>query len=673
MRRKSRKSCLILVLVLSLILCQRWTCYKVNAKTVQKSLHVVFALDVSGSMNNKDANKSALEIVKMLNDICSYSGNELGFVAYNDTIAYSHDMVLCKEEESEKLKDYVRKVQYGGETDIGLGLKTAVQMSSEHVSEDSDSIVILLSDGKTDLAKSETKRTLKDSQRDMDDALKLAQEKNITVYPVRLNDKFDTKVDYLSQVAKSTNGVSSVAFSPLELVDIIQSIVSRYQVPDLETISTLSGNGDLQEVKIDLETKYVDKTRIYVLSTDKVSYVSLVGADAEITYNNTKRYCIAEISDMENADSVKLYFRGKKKSEIQVYVQQYHSLEPVIQVEDRVSRDDSKNVLLQFYDRNAQRNIVDQAFFEELQVQCNVVSLKDGSQKGLSYVKTEDGIALEGAFSQIGDYELEISYSGKTMNGMIHSDKFQVISREPEILNDVEENICLNKKAVDYRLSEMFHKVKNNIDEYLVESVEGNSVKYEISGDILSCMLEEPGDTVLIVQALDEEQDLHQITMTIHCKTFWQMYQVIIVGCAIGAIMLIALILGLITVLRSKQIRKKSSAPFAGTLIGYFVNLKSMNDLPALKWNLYNYTQTSISMTEMLQDIGIPDRFVGADKIWFYSKSENSIELMHNLEGSIFIGTKMVSKNTPVTIYSGEKIFISFDESGIELELRYSV
>ena len=78
-------------------------------------------------------------------------------------------------------------------------------------------------------------------------------------------------------------------------------------------------------------------------------------------------------------------------------------------------------------------------------------------------------------------------------------------------------------------------------------------------------------------------------------------------------------------------------------------------------------------MTEMLQDIGIPDRFVGADKIWFYSKSENSIELMHNLEGSIFIGTKMVSKNTPVTIYSGEKIFISFDESGIELELRYSV
>lgn len=660
-------------MVLALILCQEWTSVKISAKTVQKSLHVVFALDVSGSMNNKDASKSALEIIKMLNDICANPGNELGFVAYNDTIAYSKDMVACSEKESEDLKNYVRKVQYGGETDIGLGLKTAVRMSAEHAQADSDSIVILLSDGKTDLAQSKTNRTLKDSEKDMDDALELAKEKGITVYPIRLNDKFDTKVDYLSQVAKSTNGESSVAFSPLELVDIIQSIVSRYQVPALETVSRLSGNGDLQEVKIDLETKYVDKTCIYVLSANKVSYVSLVGADADITYNNTSRYCIATINDMEGANTVKLYFRGKKKSEVQVYVQQYHSLEPVIQVDEKVSRDNAQKVLLQFYDKNAQSNINDQEFYDELQVQCNLISLKDGSQKGLSYTKLEDSIAIENAYSQTGDYQLEVTYHGSVMNGTVHSEEFQVISREPEILPEVEEDICINKKSVDYRLSDMFSKVKSDITQYLVESQEGDSVRYEMKDDKLSCTLEEAGDTVFVLQAVDEEQDLHQITLTLHCKTFWQMYQVIIVACAIGAIILITLIIGLITVLRSKQIRKKSSAPFVGTLIGYFVNLKSMNDLPALKWDLYNYTQTSISMTEMFQDIGIPDRFIGADKIWFYSKSENSIELMHNLEGSIFIGTKMVSKNTPVTIYSGEKIFISFDESGIELELRYSL
>lgn len=672
MQKKSKKNCLLITMVLALILCQG-TSVKTSARTVQKGIHVVFALDVSGSMNNKDASKSALEIVKMLNDICANSGNELGFVAYNDTIAYLKDMVACSQAESEKLKDYIRKVQYGGETDIGLGLKTAVQMSAEHVDVDSDSIVILLSDGKTDLAKSKTNRTLKDSEKDMDDALGLAKEKGITVYPIRLNDKFDTKVDYLSQVAKSTNGESSVAFSPLELVDIVQSIVSKYQVPALETVSRLSGNGDLQEVKIDLETKYVDKTRIYILSTNKVSYVSLVGADADITYNNTGRYCIAQINDMEGADAVKLYFRGKKKNEVQVYVQQYHSLEPVIQVDEKVSRDGAKNVLLQFYDKNAQSNITDQAFYDELQVQCDLISLTDKSKKGLSYTKSEDGIAIENAFSQIGDYELKVTYHGSVMNGTVHSEEFQVISREPDILPEVEEDICINKQNVDYRLSDMFSKVKKGITEYIVESKEGDSIKYDMKDDKLSCTIEEAGDTILVLQAVDEEQDLHQITMTLHCKTFWQMYQVIIVGCAIGAIMLIALVIGLITVLRSKQVRKKSSAPFVGTLIGYFVNLKSINDLPALKWDLYTYMKTSISMTEMFQDIGIPDRFVGADKIWFYSKSENSIELMHNLEGSIFIGTKMVSKNTPVTIYSGEKIFISFDESGIELELRYSL
>lgn len=673
MRVKSRKKQVALLMVLSFIFCFGYCSLTAQAQTNQKKLHIVFALDVSGSMNNKDSEKTALEVIKMLSDICSNSDNELGFVAYNDTIAYSYDMTACNGEGTDKLKNYISSVKYGGETDIGLGLKEAVNMSVNHADEESDSIVILLSDGKTDLKNSDTNRTVADSEQDMDDALEAAKENEITIYPIRLNDKFDTKVDYLSQVAKSTKGESSAAFSPLELVGIIDSIVSRYQIPSLENVTTMSGNNDLQEVKTDLNTEYVDKTRIYVLSTGKVSYVSLVGADADVTYDDTKRYSIVEITDMEDAGSVKLYFRSKKKSEIQVYTQQFYSLEPSLNVEESVSRNADQTILFQFYDTKAKTNAEDEALYSDMQIQCTLVSLEDGSERGLSYKKTSQGIEIEDALSRIGDYELKIAYSGSYRKGTFTSDAFHVVSNEPNVLKDIEEKVCIKDARKVYDLTELLAAVKSEIAEYRILSSEGESVSAVLQDTKLVCTLNEAGDTTIVVQAADKNQDLHQITILLHAMTFWQMYQVVIVACAIGAIMLITLMIGIITVRKSKKVRVRSSVPFVGTLIGYFVNLKSANDLPALKWDLFQYETNRISMADLLTDIGIPDQFIGADKIWFYSKSNHSIELFHNLEGSIFVGTKMVSKDTPVTIYSGEKIFISFDENGVELELRFNI
>ena len=178
------KRLLAVLLAIACILCQSKTSITVDAQTNQKKLHIVFALDVSGSMNNKDANKTALQVVKMLADMCNGSENELGFVAYNDSIAYSYDMTACNEKEIDKLKQYVSKVKYDGETDIGLGLKEAVKMSTSRVSKDSESVVILLSEGKTDLTHSRKKRTIKDSEQDMEDALTMAKEQNITIYPI---------------------------------------------------------------------------------------------------------------------------------------------------------------------------------------------------------------------------------------------------------------------------------------------------------------------------------------------------------------------------------------------------------------------------------------------------------------------------------------------------------
>lgn len=668
---KKRTSLLAIVLVITCILFQGVNYQSIKAQTSQKKLHIVFALDVSGSMNKKDTSRMALQVIKMLADMCNGSDNELGFVAYNDTIAYSYEMTACNSTKIDKLKQYISSVKYKGETDIGLGLKKAVQMSADHTDVNSDSIVILLSDGKTDLTHSHTKRTVKDSEKDMEGALSLAKEQKVTVYPIRLNNKFDTKVDYLSEVANATGGASSVAFSPLELTDLIQEIVSQYQIPALKHEATISGNDKLQEVKVSLNTKYVDKSRIYIISTGKINYVSIAGADAAVTYDKMNRYSICEIADMEDADSVKLYFQGKKKSEILVYTQQFYSLEPELNLESSNERDATSAIQFQFLDRKAEIKVDDSELYQNMQIQCTLRSTDDGTERGLSYKKTSNGIEIENAFERLGSYQLELTYTSSYLSGTYLSEPFQVVSKDTDVLKNKEDTVCLNEKTKSYDLPALFSNVKSEIKQYRIEESKGSGAKAEIDGKMLRCTLEDSGDTTFAVIAEDENQDLHQISICLHTKTFWQMYQVIIVGCVLGALILVTVIIGIITVRRSKKGRKQSNVPFVGALIGYFMNLKSVNDLPALKWNLPDYGSAGISMSELLLDVGIPDRFIGADRIWFYPKSENSIELLHNLEGSIFIGTKLVSKDTPVTIYAGEKIFISFDENGIEMELKF--
>lgn len=672
---KKGKALFAMLLVLTCLFMLEIHGTEVKAEASPKKLHIVFALDVSGSMNNKDPNGMALQAIKMLADMCNGFDNELGFVAYNDTIAYSYDMTACNGTDIGKLKNYISSVKYKGETDIGLGLKKAVTMSAEHADDNSDSIVILLSDGKTDLTNSKTKRTAKDSEEDMKDAIETAKNQNVTVYPIRLNNKFDTKADYLSEVAHATGGTSSVAFSPLELMDKIQSVVSQYQIPALHNIAVISGNNKLQEVKIPLSTEHVDKTRIYVVSTGKVNYVSVVGAEASVTYDKTKRYAIAEIEDMKQLgeDAVKVYFHGKKKSDIQVYTQQFYSLYPAIKLYPENERDSGKTVQFLFHDTSIDMEADDEALYQDLQIQCTLRSKEDSSERGLSCQKGKDGIEIEHAFDRIGTYQIEIVYTGDYLSGTFLSDTFQVLSKEAEVLTDVDDTVCLNDNEKRYDLSSLFGDVKSEIKEYRIQTSKGSGAKAKIDEEQLLCTISGAEDTSFVIEAEDENQDIYQVSLCLHIKSFWQMYQVLIVGCALGILIVITGIISFMTVRKSNTGRKQSNVPFVGTLIGYFMNLKSVNDLPALKWNLSDFGSAGISMSELFADAHITDRFIGADRIWFYPKSDNSIELLHNLKGSIFIGTKLISKDIPVTIYSGEKIFISFDESGIEMELKFYV
>ncbi|SFR97546.1 vWA domain-containing protein [Anaeromicropila populeti] len=632
---------------------------------------IVFVLDISGSMKKTDSDRISIELMKIMVDMYSSTDNRIGFVGYNDTIAYSYQLTQANDAvEASKLKDYIDNIEFKGETDIGLGLKKAVSMLADNKEEGRESIVILLSDGKTDLKNSDSGRSEADSQQDVDDSVQLAVENDIPIYTVGLIGSFNTHVDYLSVISQQADGQSYTATSPFQLVDILNDILKRHNNPVMKNIATLVSDGAMQEVSVNVSNKYIKKLKILVLSTKSISNAGIIGSGSNEKVTSSKHYSIIDV-DQPSFESAILYFEAPKKSNVTVNVQEIYSLQGSMQMNDKIYRNDKALFQFHLMDTESKELVEEESIYSGLEYKCYLVNVTSQEEKELTFSKLSTGIEMEYTFDNNDIYQIKIVYSGDYMQGIYETDEFQVFNNEPIAVGSLEYRICVKESSEKYDLSELFDDKKTQELSYSVQTVDGDYLKLDLQNNVLEVVPEEVGVTVITLAAEDSEGNTYVSTMTIDCVSFWAMYQAIIVGIAIGVIILISIAASLYVILKNKQVKQKEQGHFVGSLIGYVIDVKSANDIPPLKWDLSMYPSGGVSLRKLLNDVRMNDDFLGSDRIWFYPKSDSGIELIHSLNSSIFIGTQIVSKDIPVTIYSGEKIYVCFDENGCELELRY--
>lgn len=276
-----------------------------TAASKDTGCNIVFALDISGSMKTTDENRTAIETIKMVIDLCDSTDN-VGVVAYNDTIAYCYDLTpLSTREKRSSLKQNLDLMEYKGETDIGLGLKKAVELLYGEGEQD-NSMVILLSDGKTDLEHSTTQRTLEQSQQDLNEAIALAKEKNIKINTIGFANEYLKEGDYLTVISANTGGSSQIAASPLQLNQLIQSVIFQYKNGENETTKVLDTTGELQTETIEFKAQYVRKAYISILSTGSILEASTKEEKSELI--SSEKYAILKL---DNPKTSKVTFQLK--------------------------------------------------------------------------------------------------------------------------------------------------------------------------------------------------------------------------------------------------------------------------------------------------------------------------------------------------------------------------
>lgn len=298
----------VITFILCFFFCLNQKTDMILAAEEEKNCDIVFALDISGSMKKTDENRTAVEAIKMMIDICD-ENDRIGMVAYNDTIAYSFQLTnLGKQEQRQQLKTMIDTITYQGETDIGLGIRQAVEMLGTQ-EQNREKLVILLSDGKTDLAQSTTGRTLEQSEADLNQAVAQAEKEKIAIHTIGFANEYLEDSDYLAIISANTQGTTHIAASPLQLNQIINQIIYSYKEGQNTLTQVIDISGEPQEKQIELKTQKTKKVYLNILCTGEIYQIQVENGTGEIL--QSQKYAIIKWDNPEET-SLKLTFQGSQ-------------------------------------------------------------------------------------------------------------------------------------------------------------------------------------------------------------------------------------------------------------------------------------------------------------------------------------------------------------------------
>lgn len=215
---KSKIWILTVVMVLSMVVGSGTTLYAAEKNTQQNRYNIVFVTDESGSMEGTDPEKLRYEAIRRFVGLTAQTGNYLGSVSFNDKIA-SQQKIQAVEGFEQKNEFANRIVMNSGPgwTNIGLGLKTAVETLDKDRNQSLPSAIILLTDGNTEMGDDEqTQQSLALKA----DAIESARRSEYKIYTICLNTNGSADSAEMQQIAFATGGEFTEVTNSKDLADV---------------------------------------------------------------------------------------------------------------------------------------------------------------------------------------------------------------------------------------------------------------------------------------------------------------------------------------------------------------------------------------------------------------------------------------------------------------------
>lgn len=630
----------------------------------KESQNVIIVMDYSGSMISHDRQGNLPNIMAAILETLEGEDIHIGFVAYNDTILTNYPLTpLGGGDGVEQLKITMENTPYEGETDIGLGLRTAYQML-EGIS--GGKSILLLSDGETDLKVSTEGRSKEDSEKDIEEVIRLCQESEITISTVGFGEQSNKK--QLEVISERTKGQSYNVSVPGELVTVLSNIFfSKLSISVKELGTSVYGAGTQ---KITYKGSNADSIRIFLLSESQLKGIEIIDQYAQKTIELPEdSFTAAQIENEQSNFTIS--FTTKEQQKVWVYAIEERKVVPFVRWPDGIHINDGSTFVVNFGREESNSFLED---YEVDKLDWEAVMVSKDTREGTPIQLTVKQNELSGTvyFKDAGEYMLNIRGRGGIGDRYV-CPKITAENSLPEssMTQTIELFTFSGEKTID-------------LQEYIVDS-DGDRLTYtlqQVPSDVIEATLENSKLTISPVKrgsgeirllASDGEGRL-AIGLFVKINGLWE-------ACFPVLILLLVICVFISwRMYRKKQeaiplpvrIEEKTGGSFTGKLNAHFTRLpEGIEEVPPLSFSLYPIREKKIVLKDMFAAYPELVTMLELDKIFFFPAESREMIFYQESDLTVMVGNSLVCRRMQYMISYGNVIYITSKDGKCELEVHY--
>ena len=281
-----------------------------NEEANYNRFNVMIVLDASSSMDYTDPSHLRYEAISQFINLLAEKGNLLGGIVFSDQVAGQQVPIAADSQEGKNqvlqmLKDATTILENTETpdglryTNIGESLKMAVSMLQEHGAPDLPSVILLLSDGNTEMP---TEEELEVSLEQKAEAIQEARDEGITIYNVCLNANGRADFTEMEQISSATGGEAREVTAAEDLQDVFNTFYNLiYSTSTISIVDGVFSDSGRLETEFDVPGLGVEEVNIIIYGS--VDNIQLINPDGEIVNPSIQRFntfTMLKLTDMES-------------------------------------------------------------------------------------------------------------------------------------------------------------------------------------------------------------------------------------------------------------------------------------------------------------------------------------------------------------------------------------
>ena len=382
--------------------------------------NVVLVVDGSGSMTWTDSQNWRYEAINQFVGLLSQQGNTLGAIVFDQDIEVSIDLTaITNKSDKQTITDAIEnyEVDKYGDTNIGLALDNAINMLQTKGDSALPSVIVLLSDGNTDLDEPQALRESLDLKAD---AIDRARDKEIPIYTVCLNEDGSANTAELKQIADATGGNFEEVSDAQDLKKVFQSFYNLIYGTSTQSLIPSSALDENGLIEADFKVPAVCVQEVNILINGNVDEVVLTRPDGsdfskselkEIT-TASRSFTLIKIVDPDAGDwHIALHGQPGDTIQVDMVYNTDFKLAFSLEQQEDIPVNTAKTFTTTIY--NGDSAVTGKSIYQNFVARL-IVADADGKQ--LDAVKmqaNEDGFAAEYSFDRLGAYYLSTSVTGE--------------------------------------------------------------------------------------------------------------------------------------------------------------------------------------------------------------------------------------------------------------------